>query len=103
MHVQSLWLLTFLCYITVYYICSKTQWKIGLPDKSFHLSNSQELLKGNVYLAGHWLTVSGIFSWLLAVGCTCKVCFGLVVGFTRKIYFRLAVGVLEGPIQISFM
>ena len=48
-------------------------------------------LKRSVYLAGHRLTVSGIFSRLLAVGCTGKACFGLAVGCTGKARFGLAV------------
>ena len=39
----------------------------------------------SVYLAGHRLTVSGIFSRVLAVGCTGKACFGLAVGCTGKV------------------
>ena len=45
----------------------------------------------SVYLAGHRLPVSGIFSRLLAVGCTEKACFGLAVGCTGKARFGLAV------------
>ena len=60
----------------------------------------------SVYLAGHRLTVSGIFSRLLAVGCTGKACFGLAVGCTGKARFGLAVYCIgkarfRGPIRIS--
>ena len=48
----------------------------------------------HVYLAGHWMTVSGIFSWLLAVaiGYTGPACFGF---FSCRLHW-------EGPLQISF-
>ena len=60
----------------------------------------------SVYLAGHRLTTSGIFSRLLAVGCTGKACFGLAVGCTGKARFGLAVDCIgkarfRGPIRIS--
>ena len=43
------------------------------------------LIIRSVYLAGRGLTVSGIFtSWLLAVSCIGKACFGLAVGCTGK-------------------
>ena len=55
------------------------------------LHETEVLIFRSAYLAGHRLTVSGIFSRLLTVGCTDKACFGLVVGCTDKVRFGLAV------------